>query len=334
MSAILPGLRVRVSRSGSWPQLWQSLLCLVSSWSPTPRPATNWDQDSREDDRVAGRNELGIFDRLGPRAASVSRLVSGRMVQRDEAALVGYLAAHGSGARLLLTGVDKSGVHAACAALRRAAAAVCEIPHPQEPEMPLPNWCQAVRERGRPVLHLDVQDWGEVYARQITGVILASLDADGVDGRLKPYPYPGQSLRRPATPGVSSGRPAGRGEGLTEAGDLSLPPAFPRGFPEPPGGRLMMVRQGPAGPGIAVWQSAVRPPFDEYLSVLRVFGCELEQVSGQEEERLAGHCIWRFIYNRDTGLVVLEQENPHPAGVPAQDRPLPWYLAVEWHQER
>jgi hypothetical protein len=115
------------------------------------------------------------------------------MIRCDAAKLTEYVASHGDRARLALRGVPD--VNAALAALQRAAATICDIPHPDEPSAPLPNWSDAFLVDGEPVLHLDVQDWGQAYAQQIIDVVVRSLMTADLDGRLEPaLPPPEQFL--------------------------------------------------------------------------------------------------------------------------------------------
>jgi hypothetical protein len=59
------------------------------------------------------------------------------MIRCDEARLIAYVASHGDRARLVLR--DVPDMDTALAALQRAAAAICEIPHPDEPGLPQPS---------------------------------------------------------------------------------------------------------------------------------------------------------------------------------------------------
>ncbi|WP_345541770.1 hypothetical protein [Phytohabitans rumicis] len=67
-----------------------------------------------------------------------------------------YVAEHSSAVALALD--DASDEVAAVAALRRAAREISRIPHPLEPDSPLPNWCTVLHEDGVPVFHLDMKD--------------------------------------------------------------------------------------------------------------------------------------------------------------------------------
>jgi hypothetical protein len=259
--------------------------------------------------------------------------VARRIVQCDEPGLIAYLAAN-SGARLVLR--DVADVHAACAALRAAAAAVCEIPHPDEPQMPLPNWCEAKRENGLAILHLDIQDWGEVYGRQITEVIVAAIEAEDVAGRLEPYPYPGQ----PLTPDPARDVPGVEYEPL-EFGDRGLPPGLPGGFPAPGGQgvyawRIRQPQTGELGAVCAVWEHDGQPPFDAYLDLLRAFGCELDRVK-QDSEPMGGMRSCWFLHEQGTGYALafhdLTRVLAGVPGAPKQARPSAWYLSVMWKPE-
>jgi hypothetical protein len=105
------------------------------------------------------------------RAAVMSdpRATARAMIRCDEATLIACVASDGDRARLVLR--DVPDMDAALADLRRAAAAICEIPDPDEPSEPLPNWCDAFLDDGCPVLRLDVKDSGETYAARIVAAI-------------------------------------------------------------------------------------------------------------------------------------------------------------------
>src|SRR3954468_9122315 len=87
------------------------------------------------------------------------------MLVRDEADLVAYLTDRPSQAVFVLRGAGDDDT--AMAALRRAADAVRAIPHPDEPDDPLPNWVDALLGDDGPTLHLDMQDHAEQAPRVI-----------------------------------------------------------------------------------------------------------------------------------------------------------------------
>jgi hypothetical protein len=105
------------------------------------------------------------------------------VLRYDEADLVAYVAEHSSAVALALD--DTSDEVAAVAALRRAVREINRIPHPLEPDSPLPNWCTVLHEDGVPVFHLDMKDEAQ-HAEQIVRIILDELRSAGVDGRLEP----------------------------------------------------------------------------------------------------------------------------------------------------
>ncbi|HEV7628951.1 MAG TPA: hypothetical protein VGO89_20880, partial [Streptomyces sp.] len=144
------------------------------------------------------------------------------MVQRADAALIGYLAGHYDRVRLVLRGV--SDTDAALAALNKAADAVWRIPNPYEPSSGLPNWCAASIEDGLPVLHLDAKD-GAGHIDQIAAAILNTLDAEGVGGRIVPFPHPDQTpdeTGRPPVPMASRRAPIRPRAREVSPGDLGL----------------------------------------------------------------------------------------------------------------
>ncbi len=240
----------------------------------------------------------------------------------DEARLIEYVASHGDSARLALRDVPDVG--AALVALQRAAAAICEIPHPDELSAALPNWCDAFLVEGEPVLHLDVQDWGEAYAAQIIGTVVRSLSTADLDGRLEPFPRPGPPFE------YAAGADILYGDFLWELGERGLPPGFPGGFPVP-GGCPMVIAQRGSGDSWehAAWQrEASQPPFEGYLDDLRRFGCVLERVPGQRSQSKGGTYGYRFTHPLGHGSVWLHHQWPGEVrgGVPA------WYVNVVWQR--
>lgn len=107
------------------------------------------------------------------------------MTRGADAELIGYLADDHDQARLVLR--DVSDTHAALAALKRAAAAVWSLPHPDEPGCALPNWCDTALEDGHAVLHMDAKD-GAGQIDQLAATILRAVDEAGAGGRLEPFP--------------------------------------------------------------------------------------------------------------------------------------------------
>ena len=110
----------------------------------------------------------------------------------DEPALVAYVAEHSSATALAV--YDTTDPAGAAAALRAAAAQICQIRHPDEPDTALPNWCTVLDEDGVAVLHLDMKD--EIrYAALVVRIVLDQLAAAGVDGRLEPVGADALQLR-------------------------------------------------------------------------------------------------------------------------------------------
>ncbi len=101
--------------------------------------------------------------------------------------LIAYVAEHSSQTALALE--DATDQAAVGAALRAAAAKILQIRHPDEPDEPLPNWCDVVDEDGVPVLHLDMKD--EIrYSALVVRIVLDELTRAGIDGRLVPWQRP------------------------------------------------------------------------------------------------------------------------------------------------
>ena len=110
------------------------------------------------------------------------------MVQEQDAGLIGYLADHYDQARLALRGA--SDADAGLAALRKAAAAMWDMPHPDapdDPSMALPNWCRASLEEGIPVLHMDAGDGG-AHIDEIAATLTSAVAAEAPGSRLVPHP--------------------------------------------------------------------------------------------------------------------------------------------------
>jgi hypothetical protein len=246
------------------------------------------------------------------------------MVRRDEAELVAYLAENPSGARLVLR--ETPSTAAALAALRRAADAVSRIRHPDEPTDGLPNYCSVSLEDGLPVLSLDVKDRSD-YAGQITSAILTTLDAESVDGRIEPLPWPGPPFDYDGRASIFD-----RGDYLRELDVRNLPPAFPEGFPVPEGWTLVMAAQADAD----TWQHAgwrrraEQPPFAEYLERLRSFGVVLERYPDEVDAEENGMYGYTFHHPGGIGAVWLYHEGLERARRRGRGKPRIWYVTVVW----
>jgi hypothetical protein len=247
------------------------------------------------------------------------------VIRCDEGRLIEYVAGHGDGARLALR--DAPDVGAALAALQRAATAICEIPHPDEPGAPLPNWCDAFLVEGEPVLHLDVQDWGQTYATRIIGAVVTSLSTADLDGRLEPFPWPSPPFEYAAGADIFYGL----ADTLWELDERGLPPGFPSGFPVPAGCPLVIAQQGRNDSWEhAAWQRrASQPPFEGYLEDLRLFGCVLERVPGQRSQGKGGTYGYRFTHPLGHGSVWLHHQ--WPGEVRGGELPA-WYVNVVWQR--
>jgi len=228
----------------------------------------------------------------------------------DEPALVAYVAEHTSATALAV--YDATDPDAAGDALRVAAAEICEIRHPDEPEDPLPNWCTVLDEDGVPVLHLDMKD--EVaYSALVVRIVLDQLAAAGVDGRLEPRREPTPAFPYDAQADMYTGM-----ESLTELDARGLPPGFPDGFPVPADATLVLaqrVRDGNAEH--AAWRSSTGP-FTGYLQRLRDFGCAFGAVprllTAGGTPGLVRYMLWR---DGAGGSVTLFN----------------WYVSVVWQPE-
>src|SRR5438094_7463173 len=163
---------------------------------------------------------------------------NGRMIDvphPNEPALVAYVAKHSSATALAV--YDTTDLAAAGAALRAAAAQICQIRHPDEPDAALPNWCTVLDEDGVPVLHLDMKD--EIrYAALVVRIVLDQLAAAGVDGRLEPKRQPQPAFPYDAKADLYTGM-----QPLTELDARGLPPGFPDGFPVPQDATLVLAQQ-------------------------------------------------------------------------------------------
>jgi hypothetical protein len=249
-----------------------------------------------------------------------------RVPHPDEPALVAYVAEHTSATTLAV--YDTTDPDAAGAALRAAAAEICEIRHPDLPEDPLPNWCAVLDEDGVPVLHLDMKD--EIrYAALVVRIVLDHLASAGVDGRLEPKRVPGREPA-PAVPydpeaDIYTGMRA-----LTELDARGLPPGFPDDFPVPPDGTLVLAQRERDGVAEhAAWRSSTGP-LRGYLERLRAYGCtfgavpRLLTVGGQPG--MVRYALWR---EGAGGSVTLF----HSSASRLPDSVVYWYASVVWQPE-
>lgn len=244
------------------------------------------------------------------------------MPHPDEPALVAYVAEHTSATALAV--YDSTDPDAVEAALRAAAAEICEIRHPDEPEDPLPNWCTVLDEDGVAVLHLDMKD--EVaYAALVVRIVLDQLAAAGVDGRLEPRREPTPAFPYDAQADVYTGM-----ESLTELDGRGLPPGFPDGFPVPADATLVLAQRArDGGAEHAAWRSSTGP-FTGYLRRLRDYGCafgavpRLLTVGGAPG--MVRYALWR---DGAGGGVALFHSSPSrvPGSVAY------WYASVVWQPE-
>jgi hypothetical protein len=241
------------------------------------------------------------------------------MLERAEADLIAYLSDQSGQAVFVLREAGDEAT--AMSALRHAADAVRAIPHPDEPDDPLPNWVDAISGDDGPSLHLDMQDHGE-QAAQVVAAMVAALEESGIDGRFEPLRPPPPPFdydpQADIMPGVNF---------LTELDERGLPPAFPDGFPAPAGGVLVIAQRAMRGQ----WEHAAwrrNRPFDEYPDDLRRAGYDLESVAGADP--IAGGVdipdIARYLLRRSagTGSVALYHEDRSVAA------PTRWYVNVVW----
>lgn len=242
------------------------------------------------------------------------------MPHPDEPALVVYVAEHTSATVLAV--YDTTDVAAAGEALRAAAAQICEIHHPDEPDERLPNWCTVLDEDGLPVLHLDMKD--EIrYSALVVRIVLDQLAAAGVDGRLEPRREPTPAY--PYDPGADL---YGGMEPLTELDGRGLPPGFPDGFPVPRDATLVLAKRDREGDAEqAAWRSSTGP-FTGYLERLRDYGCAFGAVPRLLTVGMPGavrYTLWR---DGAGGGVTLHRSSPsRPPGSVAY-----WYVNVVWQQ--
>lgn len=234
------------------------------------------------------------------------------MPHPDEPALVSYVAEHSSGVALAVYDAsDQAGVRAA---LQKAAAEICQIRHPDEPDEALPNWCAVLDEDGVAVLRLDMKD--EIrYSALVVRIVLAQLTSAGVDGRLEPKRRPEAAFEYDANADLYAGM-----EPLAELGERGLPPGFPAGFPIP--GEATLVQAERCRDGMAehaAWRGS--GPFTGYLERLRTYGCVFGPVPRllTVEDGVAGtvrYTLWR---DGAGGSVWLYRHEPRH-----------WYVSVVW----
>lgn len=253
------------------------------------------------------------------------------MIRCDEAELVDYVAGNGDRARLVLR--EAPDVAVALDALQRAAGAVCEIPHPVEPSAPLPNWCDAFLEDGEPVLHLDVQDWGQAYAERIVTAVVTSLSTAQFDGRLEPFPRPSPPFEYAAGADIFYGLT----DTVWELDERGLPAGFPDGFPVPARRPLVIAQRGKKDSWVhAAWQRQAdqQPAFEGYLDDLRAFGCVLERVPGQRNPGKGGTYGYRFTHALGHGSVWLHHQwlDEVRGGWLRRRDPSVYYVNVVWQE--
>ncbi|HEY2669412.1 MAG TPA: hypothetical protein VGJ07_03455, partial [Rugosimonospora sp.] len=187
------------------------------------------------------------------------------MPHPDEPALVAYVAEHPSATALAV--YDTTDPAAVAVALRAAAAEICQISHPGEPDDALPNWCAVLDEDGMPVLRLDMKD--EIrYSALVVRIVLDELTRAGVDGRLEPKRQPEFPFEYDANSDLYTGM-----ESLTQLDARGLPPGFPDGFPVPREATLVLAQHSRDGSAEhAAWRRSTGP-FTGYLERLRAYGC-------------------------------------------------------------
>jgi hypothetical protein len=246
------------------------------------------------------------------------------MVRRDEPELIAYLAEHPSWARLVLREVRDTDT--ALRALRRAAEAVWRIPHPLEPTDGLPNYCSPSLEDGLPVLCLDVKDNSD-HAARIAEAILTALDAEGIGGRLEPWPLPGPPFDYDGRADVFA-----RADQLRELDGRGLPPAFPEGLPVPRGWTLVMASRAREG----TWQHAgwrrhaKESPFAEYLQRLQAAVTDWERHPDEVGAEEGGMHGYTFHHPGGTGAVWLHHEGLEGARRRGRGAPGTWYVTLIW----
>jgi hypothetical protein len=247
------------------------------------------------------------------------------MVRRDEAELIAYLAKNADRARIALREAPDSG--AALAALERAAHAVSVIPHPDEPDFTLTSACWVAIEDGVPTLRFDAGDYGD-RAPQIATAILDALDGAGAEGRLEPFPHP----EPPFDYDPRTDMLAAPADPLWELGEDRLPPAFPAGFPAPPGGELVQAQAARTG----MWQHAAwrlradRPPYEDYPARLRAFGCTLAPHPVRVDEERGGMHGYELTHAGGSGAVWLYHESLDAARRHGRGSPRVWFVSVVW----
>lgn len=240
----------------------------------------------------------------------------------DEPALVAYVAEHSSATALAV--YDTTDQAAAGAALRAAAAEICQIRHPDEPDAALPNWCTILDEDGVSILHLDMRD--EIrYAALVVRIVLDQLARAGVDGRLEPKRQPEPAFPYDAKADLYTGM-----QSLTDLDGRGLPPGFPDGFPVPQDATLVLAQHGRDGSAEhAAWRRSTGP-FTGYFERLRAYGCtfgavpRLLTVGGVPG--MARYTLWR---DGAGGSVTLHQSSA--SRLPGSA--LYWYLSVVWQPQ-
>ncbi|SHN46955.1 hypothetical protein [Cryptosporangium aurantiacum] len=237
------------------------------------------------------------------------------MASVDDPALVSYVADHSSAVALAV--YDASDPAAARTALQSAAEEISRIPHPDEPDWSLPNWCAVLDEDGVSVLRIDMKD--EIrYSALIVRIVQDHLARAGVDGRLEPRRRPAEPFENDPNAQLFVGT-----EPLIELDHRGLPPGFPDGFPVPPDATLVRAERTPGGDAEhATWRRS--EPFTGYLAQLRAYGCTFGEVprlatvnSGPGE--IARYTLWR---DGAGGRVRL-----YHSGLQA------WYVSVVWQPE-
>lgn len=202
------------------------------------------------------------------------------------------------------------------AALEAAARAVVGIPHPDDPDRCLPNWCTAIMRGGVPVFHLDMQD-NRDYAGRVARILLDSIAAAGADGRLEPYRWPDPGYEADHRAEIFAGERAnldGRG----------LLPGFPDGFPVPDDAEPVLAQRLPDGGEHVAW-SRDGAPLADYPQRLRAFGCELGPASAGDRTEALGMtrlALWR---DGAGGTLSLYREPRWPGHLPTR-----WYASVVW----